>query len=146
MRKGNPKRIRDWGDLVRPGVAVILPNPKTSGNGRYSYLAGWEWAKRAGGGSDAAGEAYVRKEDFARLNREIEEAGDEPFANPRNLCAGLVRQLDPKVPASRPIRFFAYALGKVEGASFLNDLVESVAAQTAAATVDKVLALQDGSD
>ena len=61
VRKGNPKRIRDWGDLVRPGVAVILPNPKTSGNGRYSYLAGWEWAKRAGGGSDAAGEAYVRK-------------------------------------------------------------------------------------
>jgi len=61
VRKGNPKKIRDWGDLVRPGVAVILPNPKTSGNGRYSYLAGWEWAKRAGGGSDAAGEAYVRK-------------------------------------------------------------------------------------
>ncbi|AKC85969.1 sulfate ABC transporter substrate-binding protein [Pseudoxanthomonas suwonensis] len=61
VRKGNPKQIRDWGDLVRPGVAVILPNPKTSGNGRYSYLAGWEWAKRAAGGDDAAGEAYVRK-------------------------------------------------------------------------------------
>ncbi|WP_372012333.1 sulfate ABC transporter substrate-binding protein [Pseudoxanthomonas sp. 10H] len=61
VRKGNPKGIRDWGDLVRPGVAVILPNPKTSGNGRYSYLAGWEWARRAGGGADAAGEAYVRK-------------------------------------------------------------------------------------
>ncbi|UWX03705.1 sulfate ABC transporter substrate-binding protein [Pseudoxanthomonas sp. NC8] len=61
VRKGNPKKIRDWGDLVHPGVAVILPNPKTSGNGRYSYLTGWEWARRAGGGSDAAGEAYVRK-------------------------------------------------------------------------------------
>ena len=61
VRKGNPKKIRDWGDLVRPGVAVILPNPKTSGNGRYSYLAGWEWARRANGGNDAAGEAYVRK-------------------------------------------------------------------------------------
>jgi sulfate/thiosulfate-binding protein len=62
VRKGNPKRIRDWGDLVRPGVGVILPNPKTSGNGRYSYLAGWEWARRrAGGGAagDAAGQAYV---------------------------------------------------------------------------------------
>jgi len=61
VRKGNPKRIRDWGDLVRPGVGVILPNPKTSGNGRYSYLAGWEWARRAAGGDDAAGQVYVRK-------------------------------------------------------------------------------------
>ncbi len=65
VRKGNPKQIRDWGDLVRPGVAVVLPNPKTSGNGRYSYLAGWEWARRASGGAaatgEAAGEAYVRK-------------------------------------------------------------------------------------
>lgn len=61
VRKGNPKRIRDWGDLVRPGVAVILPNPKTSGNGRYSYLAGWEWARRAAHGNDQAGQDYVRK-------------------------------------------------------------------------------------
>jgi sulfate transport system substrate-binding protein len=45
VRKGNPKGIRDWGDLVAPGVSVIVPNPKTSGNGRYSYLAAWAYAK-----------------------------------------------------------------------------------------------------
>jgi sulfate/thiosulfate transport system substrate-binding protein len=41
VRKGNPKGIRDWTDLGRPGVSVIIPNPKTSGNGRYTYLAAW---------------------------------------------------------------------------------------------------------
>lgn len=61
VRKGNPKGIRDWGDLVKPGVAVVLPNPKTSGNGRYSYLAGWEWARRNAGGNEQAGREYVRK-------------------------------------------------------------------------------------
>jgi sulfate transport system substrate-binding protein len=44
VRKGNPKNLRDWPDLVRPGIAVIVPNPKTSGNGRYSYLAAWAFA------------------------------------------------------------------------------------------------------
>lgn len=46
VRKGNPKQIRDWGDLVRPGIQVIVPNPKTSGNGRYSYLAAWGYGKQ----------------------------------------------------------------------------------------------------
>ena len=49
VRKGNPKQIRDWPDLTRSGVSVILPNPKTSGNGRYSYLAAWAY----GGWPDA---------------------------------------------------------------------------------------------
>ena len=44
VRKGNPKAIRDWNDLVRPGVAVITPNPKTSGGARWNYLAAWAWA------------------------------------------------------------------------------------------------------
>ena len=44
VRKGNPKNIKDWSDLVRPGVEVIVPNPKTSGNGRYTYLAAWGYA------------------------------------------------------------------------------------------------------
>jgi len=44
VRKGNPKGIRDWGDLVKPGVAVITPNPKTSGGARWNYLAAWAWA------------------------------------------------------------------------------------------------------
>jgi len=46
VRKGNPKGIKDWNDLVKPGVKVVIPNPKTSGNGRYSYLAAWEYGKR----------------------------------------------------------------------------------------------------
>lgn len=62
------------------------------------------------------GEAYIRKGEFEALNRHLEEAGDDPFANPRNLCAGSLRQLDPAIVASRPIRYFAYALGVVEGA------------------------------
>ena len=44
MRKGNPKGIRDWGDLLKPGVQVITPNPKTSGGARWNYLAAWAYA------------------------------------------------------------------------------------------------------
>lgn len=62
------------------------------------------------------GEAYMRKSDFAALNRQLEDDGREPFANPRNLCAGSLRQLDPAIPAGRPIRYFAYAVGAREGA------------------------------
>lgn len=49
VRKGNPKQIKDWEDLTRPGVAVIIPNPKTSGNGKYSYLAAWGYVTQKGG-------------------------------------------------------------------------------------------------
>src|SRR5690349_23405677 len=48
VRKGNPKNIRDWSDLVRPGVQVITPNPKTSGGARWNYLAAWGWAEKSG--------------------------------------------------------------------------------------------------
>ena len=58
VRHGNPKGIRDWNDLVRPGVEVVTPNPKTSGNGKLSFLAAWG-AVREAGGSDAAAEAFV---------------------------------------------------------------------------------------
>lgn len=55
VRKGNPKHVRDWPDLVRPGVQVVTPNPKTSGGARWSYLAAWAYAeKKPGGGKDAA--------------------------------------------------------------------------------------------
>ena len=59
VRKGNPKAIHDWGDLIKPGTQVIVPHPKTSGNGRYSYLSGWAWAQRQPGGNDAKAQDYV---------------------------------------------------------------------------------------
>ena len=59
VRKGNPKGIRDWSDLVKPGTSVITANPKTSGGARWNYLAAWEYAKRQPGGSDAAAREFV---------------------------------------------------------------------------------------
>jgi len=61
VRKGNPKGIKDWGDLVKPGVSVITPNPKTSGGARWNYLAGWAWALKQPGGSEATATEYIRK-------------------------------------------------------------------------------------
>ena len=61
VRKGNPKGIKDWGDLVKPGVTVITPNPKTSGGARWNYLAAWAWALRQPGGNDATAKAFVGK-------------------------------------------------------------------------------------
>ena len=59
VRKGNPKGIKDWNDLVRPGVGVITPNPKTSGGARWNYLAAWEYAKRQPGGNDTKAREFV---------------------------------------------------------------------------------------
>jgi sulfate transport system substrate-binding protein len=61
VRKGNPKAIKDWGDLARQGVSVVTPNPKTSGGARWNYLAGWSWALKQPGGSDATAKAFLRK-------------------------------------------------------------------------------------
>jgi sulfate transport system substrate-binding protein len=61
VRKGNPKGIKDWGDLVKPGISVITPNPKTSGGARWNYLAAWGWALKQPGGSDATAQAFVQK-------------------------------------------------------------------------------------
>ncbi len=58
VRKGNPKQIHDWGDLIRPDVAVITPNPKTSGGARWNYLAAWGYALKASG-SEAGARAFV---------------------------------------------------------------------------------------
>jgi sulfate transport system substrate-binding protein len=60
VRKGNPKGVRDWDDLIKPGLQAIVPNPKTSGNGRYTYLAAWGYALRTLGSEDAARE-FLRK-------------------------------------------------------------------------------------
>ncbi|MGE0703410.1 MAG: sulfate ABC transporter substrate-binding protein [Vicinamibacterales bacterium] len=59
VRQGNPRGIRDWSDLIKPGVGVITPNPKTSGGARWNYLAAWEYARRQPGGSDATAKAFV---------------------------------------------------------------------------------------
>ncbi len=60
VRQGNPKGIKDWDDLVKPGISVITPNPKTSGGARWNYLAAWEFAKRKYGG-DAKAQEFVTK-------------------------------------------------------------------------------------
>jgi sulfate transport system substrate-binding protein len=59
VRKGNPKGIRDWGDLVKPGIQVITPNPKTSGGARWNYLAAWAYALKRPGGSEAKAKEFV---------------------------------------------------------------------------------------
>ncbi|MFM2091000.1 MAG: hypothetical protein RLZZ127_1489 [Planctomycetota bacterium] len=61
VRKGNPKQIRDWGDLVKAGVKIVTPNPKTSGGARWNYLAAWGWALRQPGGSDATAKEFITK-------------------------------------------------------------------------------------
>ncbi len=61
VRKGNPKGIKDWGDLVKPGVGIITPNPKTSGGARWNYLAAWAWAKHQPAGNDAKAQEFVRQ-------------------------------------------------------------------------------------
>jgi sulfate transport system substrate-binding protein len=61
VRKGNPKGIKDWDDLARPGIAVITPNPKTSGGARWNYLAAWGHALKLPGGNDASAKEFVGK-------------------------------------------------------------------------------------
>ena len=59
VRKGNPKKIQDWGDLVKEGVSVITPNPKTSGGARWNFLAAWAWALKHYGGDEAKAQDYI---------------------------------------------------------------------------------------
>lgn len=61
VRKGNPKQIKGWGDLVRPDIGVITPNPKTSGGARWNYLAAWAYAKKAYGGDEAKIRDYMTR-------------------------------------------------------------------------------------
>jgi sulfate transport system substrate-binding protein len=60
VRKGNPKGIKDWEDLIKPGVGVITPNPKTSGGARWNYLAAWGYALRKPGGDEAKAKEFVK--------------------------------------------------------------------------------------
>ena len=59
VRKGNPKGVKDWGDLLKPGIQVITPNPKTSGGARWNYLAAWGYALRQPGGTDDKARQFV---------------------------------------------------------------------------------------
>ncbi|MGC1381668.1 MAG: sulfate ABC transporter substrate-binding protein [Candidatus Baltobacteraceae bacterium] len=61
VRQGNPKKIHDWGDLVKPGISVITPNPKTSGGARWNFLAAWAYALAQPGGNAASAQAFVAK-------------------------------------------------------------------------------------
>lgn len=60
VRKGNPKGIKDWNDLVKPGVQVVIPNPKTAGNGRYTYLAAWGYALKKNNGSEVQAREFAK--------------------------------------------------------------------------------------
>jgi sulfate/thiosulfate-binding protein len=61
VRKGNPRRIRDWDDIARPGISVITPNPKTSGGARWNYLAAWGYALKASGNDEATAKDFVSR-------------------------------------------------------------------------------------
>lgn len=76
---------------------------------------------------EVRGEVLMFKKDFLKLNEDQQEAGEVPFANPRNASAGTIRQLDPKIAAARPLRFFGYALGATEGIniSTQKDIIET---------------------
>ncbi len=61
VRKGNPKKIRDWADIAKPGISVITPNPRTSGGARWNYLAAWAWALNQPGGNEQTARDYLTK-------------------------------------------------------------------------------------
>jgi sulfate transport system substrate-binding protein len=61
VRKGNPKKIRDWSDLAKPGISVITPNPKTSGGARWNHMAAWAWALAQPNATEKTAEEYLRK-------------------------------------------------------------------------------------
>ncbi|QGU89445.1 sulfate ABC transporter substrate-binding protein [Erwinia sorbitola] len=78
VRKGNPKQIHDWQDLIKPGVSVITPNPKTSGGARWNYLAAWGWALDQNHGDQAKAQAYVKA---LFKNVEVQDSGARGATN-----------------------------------------------------------------
>lgn len=78
VRKGNPKQIHDWPDLIKPGVSVITPNPKTSGGARWNYLAAWGWALDQNNGDQAKAQEYVKA---LFKNVEVQDSGARGATN-----------------------------------------------------------------
>lgn len=78
VRKGNPKQIHDWQDLIKPGVSVITPNPKTSGGARWNYLAAWGWALDQNKGDQAKAQEYVKA---LFKNVEVQDSGARGATN-----------------------------------------------------------------
>ena len=108
VRKGNPKGIKDWDDLIKPGVSVITPNPKTSGGARWNYLAAWGYALKKSGSADKAkqfvGDIYQERAGAryrrARLDRHLRRArrrrraaglGERGVSRPARIRQGQVR-------------------------------------------------------
>ena len=78
VRKGNPKQIHDWPDLIKPGVSVITPNPKASGGARWNYLAAWGYALHQNGGDQAKAQEYVKS---LFKNVEVQDSGARGATN-----------------------------------------------------------------
>ncbi len=120
VRKGNPKKIKDWNDLARPGVAVITPNPKTSGGARWNYLAAWAYGLKAFGGDEAKTKDFLKRifknvpvldtgrprldDDVraARHRRRVHLLGERGAAGAREAGQGSVR--DRRAVAQHPGR------------------------------------------
>ena len=130
VREGNPKGIKDWDDLIKPGIKVITPNPKTSGGARWNYLAAWEYAKRKYG-SQGNGDSKA-KEFVAKLygNVTVLDTGARGSA----ITFGQRAQGDVLITWENE----AYLLGKEFGTKF--DVVApslSILAEPAVAVIDK---------
>ena len=109
VRKGNPKGIQDWGDLVKEDVQVITPNPKTSGGARWNYLAAWGWALRQPGGDDEQGAGVRRRalpERAGARHRRPRLDHDLRPARHRRRAAGLGERGLPRARGARagPVR------------------------------------------
>ncbi len=98
------------GELITENIKTIRPIPlRLRGDNPPDYL-------------NVRGEVYMEKADFERLNRDQQKAGEKIYANPRNLTAGSLKQLDPRITAARPLKFFSYGLGGISFAARQTDV------------------------
>ena len=88
VRKGNPKQIKDWDDLINPGVKVVTPNPKTSGGARWNYLAAWGYALKKNNGNEQKPE--VLRGDF--VNKNVPRLDAAPRREAHDVCPARHRR------------------------------------------------------